>query len=265
MSMAFDEPDWRSSMVKIAGTGIHVRRRGAGRSLLVLHRDIGTPDRLPFYDALSRQFDVIIPDHPGFGKSERPSWIRSVRDTAVFYRWMLCELGVERPAMLGLGFGGWIAAEMATFDPASAAPLVLVGAMGLKPPRGDILDQALISYIDYVKSGFVKRETFQQVFGERPSSEQLIDWDVCREMCFRVAWRPYMYSDSLPYLLGGVRSPALIVWGDDDAVVPRSAGELYAEQLRNSRFETLGNAGHLLEMEHPGQLAEVVVPYLNQP
>jgi pimeloyl-ACP methyl ester carboxylesterase len=261
--MAFDEADWRISTVKIAGSSVHFRRRGKGRALMVLHRDIGTPDRLPFYDALSRHFDVIIPDHPGFGKSERPAWMRSVRDIAVVYRSMLGELGFDRPAMLGLGFRGWIAAELATFDPMSTAPVVLVGAMGLKPPQGDILDQALISYIDYVKSGFFTPETFRQIFGERPSSGQLIDWDVCREMCFRVAWRPYMYSDTLPFLLECAHARALVVWGEHDAIVPQSAGALYVEKLRNSRFETLPNAGHLVEMEHPGRLADLITPFID--
>jgi len=262
--MAQDEADWRSSAVKIAGSDVHLRRRGEGRTLLVLHRDIGTPDRLPFYDALARHFDVIVPDHPGFGRSERPSWMRSVRDIAVMYRSMLCELRLDRPALLGLGFGGWIAAEMATFDPGSTAPLALIGAMGLKPPQGEILDQALISYIDYVKMGFFKQQTFQLVFGEKPSSDQLVDWDLCREMCFRVAWRPYMYSDTLPFLLDGVHARALIAWGENDEVVPQSAGALYAEKLRSSRFERLANAGHLIEMEQPGRLVDLVVPFINQ-
>jgi pimeloyl-ACP methyl ester carboxylesterase len=262
--MAFDEADWRTSTAKIAGSDVHVRRCGEGQPLIVLHRDIGTPDRLPFYDTLSRHFDVIVPDHPGFGKSERPAWMRSVRDIAVVYRSMLGELGLDRLAVLGLGFGGWIAAEMATFDPTSTAPLVLVGAMGLKPPKHDILDQALISYIDYVKLGFSKQETFQQIFGEKPSSEQLVDWDACREMCFRVAWRPYMYSDTLPFLLECAHARALVVWGKHDAIVPQSAGALYAEKLRYSRFETLPNAGHLIEMEHPGRLADLIVPFINQ-
>ena len=60
------------------------------------------------------------------------------------------------------------------------------------------------------------------------STDQLVEWDLCREMCFRIAWKPYMYSQTLPHLLGGVRAPALVVWGDDDKIVPRSAGERYA-------------------------------------
>ena len=46
----------------------------------------GTLDRLPFYDALAGRFDVLVPHHPGYSRSERPEWMRSVRDIAVIYR-----------------------------------------------------------------------------------------------------------------------------------------------------------------------------------
>ena len=56
---------------------------------------------------------------------------------------------------------------------------------------------------------------FARVYGD-VSTDQLEAWDIAREMCFRTAWKPYMYSQTLPHLLGGVRTPALVVWGDDD-------------------------------------------------
>src|SRR2546429_7305802 len=48
--------------------------------------------------------------------------------------------------LVGLGFGGWVAAEMAALAPRDFHRLVLVGAMGVKPPEGDIFDQAIVSY-----------------------------------------------------------------------------------------------------------------------
>ena len=101
-----------------------------------------------------RTYDVLVPHHPGYGRSERPDWMRSVRDIAVVYRGLLSELGVSSAALVGLGFGGWIAAEMASMAPRDLSRLVLVGAMGIKPPQGDILDQAIVSYIDYARAGF---------------------------------------------------------------------------------------------------------------
>jgi pimeloyl-ACP methyl ester carboxylesterase len=67
-----------------------------------------------------------------------------------------------------------------------------------------------------------------------------------------------MYSQTLPHLLGGVKAPALVVWGDDDKIVPRSAGELYAAALPKARFEIVRGAGHFAEMEQPEAMAGLV-------
>jgi pimeloyl-ACP methyl ester carboxylesterase len=238
-------------------------RGGSGRPVLVLHHDIGTVDRLPFYDALAEKFDVVIPNHSGYGKSERAEWLRHPRDLAAMYQWLLTELGMDRASLVGLGFGGWIAAEMAAMAPRDFHRLVLVGAMGVKPPEGDIFDQAIVSYIDYAQAGFHAPEAFAKVYGD-VSTDQLVTWDLCREMSFRIAWKPYMYTPSLPHLLGGVQAPALVVWGDDDKIVPRSAGELYAKSLGKARLETIANCGHCAEMEQPEALARLVVPFIEQ-
>src|SRR5438045_143014 len=198
--------DWSESGGEIAETKRQVTRACGGRPVVVVHHDTGSPDLLPFYDELAGHFDVLVPHHPGYGKSERPQWLRNVRDVAVIYQWLLSDLGVERASLIGLGFGGWIAAEMATMAPREFHRLVLVGAMGLKPPDGDIFDQAIVSYLDYARAGFHDQDAFARVYGD-VSTDQLVEWDLCREMSFRIAWKPYMYNHSLPHLLGGVRAP----------------------------------------------------------
>jgi pimeloyl-ACP methyl ester carboxylesterase len=258
---------WSEHDLQLGEVTLHLWRGGpgghGGRPVLVLHHDIGTPDRLPFYDALAEKFDVIVPRHPGYGVPERPGWLRHPRDLAALYQWLLADLGAERASLVGLGFGGWIAAEMAALAPRDFHRLVLVGAMGVKPPQGDIFDQAIVSYIDYAKAGFHDPAAFARVYGD-VSTDQLVAWDLCREMSFRISWKPYMYSQTLPHLLGGVRAPALVVWGDDDRIVPKSAGEVYARALREARFATVANAGHCVDMEQPDALARLVTPFLEQ-
>jgi pimeloyl-ACP methyl ester carboxylesterase len=227
--------DWTSETVSIAGSAMHLARAGSGPPLVMLQHDTGTPEGLPFYDALARDFTVLRPAHLGYDKSERPAWMRNVRDMAVVYQTLLAQHPATRDrrdvSVVGLGFGGWIAAEMATMAPAALRRLVLVGAMGIKPERGEIADQALVSYIDYVRLGFA------------------------REMTFRIAWKPYMYNPSLPHLLGGVATPTLVVWGREDRVVPLECGERYAKALPQARLSIVEGAGHYVEMEQPEELA----------
>jgi pimeloyl-ACP methyl ester carboxylesterase len=81
-------------------------------------------------------------------------------------------------------------------------------------------------------------------------------------MSFRTAWKPYMHSQTLPHLLGGVRTPALVVWGAEDRIVPRSAGDAYKAALRDARLTVLPGAGHYVEMEKPDELAKLVTDFV---
>jgi pimeloyl-ACP methyl ester carboxylesterase len=188
--------------------------------------------------------------------------MRSVRDVAAIYRILFGQLELGKIPLVGLGFGGWIAAELSTFAPYDTGDLVLVGAMGMKPPQGEIEDQALISYIDYVRKGFSKPDSFAKIFGERPTSDQLVDWDLCREMSFRIAWRPYMYTDTLPHLLPGIRSRALVIHGEADRIVPPSCSQFYSKQIRGAHHEQMSGAGHFIEMEQPDELAESITAFI---
>jgi pimeloyl-ACP methyl ester carboxylesterase len=257
---------WQSETVHVAGIALHLTRGGAGAPLLILHHDIGSPDRLAFYDALAQHFTVLRPSHPGYDRSSRPDWMRSVRDVAVVYQLLLAgrEAAGEPGgvSVVGLGFGGWIAAEMATMAPRAFRRLVLVGAMGIKPERGEIADQALLSYIDYVRRGFADQAAFERSFGAEPPTPTFEQWDLNREMTFRIAWKPYMYNPTLPHLLGGVVSPALVVWGRDDRIVPLECGERYAKSLGQARLEIVEGAGHFVEMEKPEALASLVTRFV---
>jgi pimeloyl-ACP methyl ester carboxylesterase len=261
--------DWTAETIAIAGASVRVARAGAGPPLLVLHHDIGTPEGLPFYDALARDFSVLRPSHPGYDGSERPEWMRNVRDLAVVYQALLARDEGPRDrrdlAVVGLGFGGWIAAEMATMAPRALRRLVLVGAMGIKPERGEIADQALLSYIDYVRLGFAESRAFDRIFGAEPPTPTLEQWDLNREMTFRIAWKPYMYNPALPHLLGGAGTPTLVVWGRHDRIVPLECGERYVKALPQARLSIVEGAGHFVEMEQPEPLARLVRAFVTAP
>jgi len=262
MSPALSALAWTTETVAVAGSSVRLRTAGRGAPLLVLHHDIGTPEQLPFYDALAQRFTVLLPSHPGYDGSERPGWMRSVRDVAVTYQALLAARGLADVSLVGLGFGGWIAAEMASMAPRGFRRLVLVGPMGIKPDAGEILDQALVSYIDYVRAGFADQAAFKRLFSPDPPTPLLEQWDLNREMTFRIAWKPYMYNPTLPPLLSGVQTPALVVWGREDRIVPVACGEQFTRALRKSRLTIVDGAGHFVEMEQPDTLAKLIVQFV---
>ena len=259
--MTTDGIAWTTETIPIAGVSLRLSRAGSGPPLLVLHHDFGAPARRPLHDALAAHFTVLAPSHPGYDGSERPEWLRSVRDVAVVYQRLLAARETGPVTLVGLGFGGWISAEMVSMAPASVRRLVLVGAMGIKPERGEITDQALLSYIDYVRRGFADGAAFAALYGADPSTATLEQWDLNREMTFRIAWKPYMYSPTLPHLLGGSPTPTLVVWGREDRIVPLECGERYVKALARARLHVIDGAGHVVDMEKPGELARLIIDF----
>ena len=249
---------------RIGDLDIPIMKGGTGPSLLVLHDDVGKPGWLPFYQQLAQNSTVFVPSHPGFDGADRPDWMRSIRDMALVYAWLMPELGLEGTNVVGLGFGGWLAAELASMSHDRFNKIVLVGPVGLQPSDGHILDQFLLGGDEYAKLCFHNPDLFHEHFGDDPTYEQKEIWEVNREMAARIAWKPYMFDQALHMLLPGISNQSLIIWGENDRIVPVSCPQQYQSLLPNSRFEKLSNCGHLADMEQPEQLANMINTFLAQ-
>ena len=248
-------------MLRVAGLDLHVLSGGSGKPAVVLHHSIGGLGWTPLHEALARRFQLFAPDIPGYGRSQRPEWARDPRDLAILLNDGLERLALADVVLIGLGFGGYLAAEMAVLNARRLGALVLVGAAGLQPSEGVILDQMLMDYGDYARAGFSDPSAFEECFGDPLPEDSLAAWQASREMTARVAWRPYMFDRRLPHLLTEVRTPALIVWGEHDQVVPRSCADGYAEALPNARLEIVAGAGHLVDLEQPTILAGLIAAH----
>ena len=258
---------WSEDLLEVAGTRLQLVKGGTGAPLLVLHDEMGHAGWLRAYEQLSRTHTLHIPSHPGFDKSERLDWIMTVRDLAGWYLRALDELALGPVPVVGLSFGGWLAAEMATMCPHRFTKLVLVAPPGIKPPAGEIFDMFLAPAQPYLEAGFLHPEQvpeYQELFGGDPTPEERERREVAREEACRLAWRPYMHDPALPHLLEGVRLPTLIVWGREDAIVPLSAGEVYHQAIRGSRLVVLDECGHHPEIEHAERFVQLVEDFLQE-
>jgi len=247
--------------IEVAGLGLRYLKGGAGRSLLVLHHSTGNPGWIPFYERLAERAAVYVPDMPGYGQSARPEWAREPRDLGIVLLQALTKLGVSKVTLVGLGFGGFVAAEMATMSQERVDRLVLVGAPGHQPRDGAILDQMMVDFHEYVMAGFRDESQFLKVFGEdgRRTFKEL--WDYSREMTARLTWKPYMFSRRLAPLLREVRTPTLVLHGAEDAIVPVDVARQYAEALPDTTLEIVPNGGHLLEYEDPTAIADRIAAF----
>ena len=237
----------------------------AGKPIVVLHHSWGSPGWLPFHEQLAAAGRrVAVPDMPGWGGSERPVWAREPRDIAIVMGRVLNALDVRGATLLGLGFGGFVAAELAAMNPARLDALVLVGAAGLQPQQGEILDQMMLSHRKYIEESFANEDACVACIGEEPSDEMRDLWDFSREMTARVTWKPYMFNRRLEPLLGDMRLPTLLVWGRHDKVVPFECAERYQAAIPDATIEVVEDAGHVVELEQPERLAALVSAFPNR-
>lgn len=253
--------NWTEQTLDLGGQTLRYLKGGTGEPMLILHHSTGSLGWLPIHDSLASNFELIAPDMPGYGGSERPEWAREPRDIAILMNQMLDKQGLDSVHLVGLGFGGFIAAEMATMNQGRLKSLTLIGAPGIQPDEGEIMDQMMVDYPEYVKAGFANEEAFTKNFGEDPSDDVRTLWDYSREMTARLTWKPYMFNRRLPHLLKEVQTPTLLIWGEQDAVVPVQVAKQYDAALPNSRLELVSGSGHLVEMEDPEAVARLIAAH----
>jgi pimeloyl-ACP methyl ester carboxylesterase len=189
-----------------------------------------------------------------------------VHDVAAWVTWLTRDLSLPTPIdVIACSLGGWVAAELATVAPQFIGKLVLVGAAGLKPERGEIFDYFLDSGPTGLRRNLRAPEEcveFKRYWGKELTPEEADLVEQHREMTCRIAWKPYMHSLTLRHLLPGVRTPTLIVWGREDAVVPLNCGNLYQSAIPQARLAVVEACGHMVEMEKPAEFARLVLDFL---
>src|SRR4051794_15981673 len=115
-------PDRRT----VAGAELELLIKGEGQPVLFLHAGHGVEPSDPIVEALAKHYKVIAPSHPGFGASPRPDGVDSVDDLVHTYLDLVEDLGLTDIILVGVSFGGWIAAELATKGSGRFSKLVLI-------------------------------------------------------------------------------------------------------------------------------------------
>jgi pimeloyl-ACP methyl ester carboxylesterase len=261
--------DWKEEVTRVAGTDLAIIRGGRGKPLLVLHEELGHPGWLNWHDALAQDRTLIIPIQPGMGNSPRVDHIMNVQHLALFYGWVLRDLGLAPIDVLGFSFGGWTAAEMAAAHSGQFGKMVLVAPMGIKPPEGEIMDIFTVTIGVQLSSTVYDREAtpeYSSLYGggER-SATRMEAFEDARTETARLAWEPILNNPSLPYFLQGVKGlPTQLIWGQEDRVVPVSAANAYKKALANTeaKLTVFEHCGHRPEIENSTEFIKTVREFL---
>ncbi|MER6936112.1 alpha/beta hydrolase [Nocardioides sp. NPDC127514] len=242
---------------------LDVHSSGTGTTVLVLHGVEGREADMDFIGSLSEQFHVLAPSHPGFGYSPRPDWCDSVEDLAYLYLEWIKRLDLRDVIVVGLQFGGWVAAEMATRDSSRIGRLVLVDTLGIKvggPSDRDIADVFAMSR-DEMNSRVFADPSFAPGDLTKAPREDVLRIARNEEALALYAWEPYLYNPRLRRWLSRIEVPTLVAWGDQDGIVTVDYGRSYSESIPNARFEVIDHAGHRPQVEQPITLTKLVLEH----
>jgi pimeloyl-ACP methyl ester carboxylesterase len=256
----YTEPSW----LEVGEIRVAYRRKGSGEPALFLHGAAGTRMWLPFYERMAGSVDFIAPEHPGFGETEAPEWLRGFDDLVLHYRDFLDALALPRVHLVGFSLGGWIAAELAVFYPERVKSLTLITPAGLHIPGKPLTDLFAMpperiatmafsgreaSYLDYLPDG-TNLDEIVHAYGELTSFA-------------RLTWAP-SHDPKLPRRLRALRVPALVVGVEDDWVVPNEHVDLWGELLPEARVVRIPGTGHLAIIQEPERTAEAIVSFINE-
>ncbi|HXQ52106.1 MAG TPA: alpha/beta hydrolase [Stellaceae bacterium] len=242
--------------IEVRGVRLNMRRGGAGAPLLFLHGAQGYAGSGPALEMLARRFEVLAPDHPGFGRSDVPDWLDDVPDLAFFYLDLLDALGLERAAVVGHSLGGWIALEMAVRSTRRIKGLVLAAPAGIRiagVPRADmfICTPDELARLLFAGDGW-KAWTEEQQAG--PDALDIIDKN--RFAAAKFCWQPRLFDPKLEKWLHRIDRPTRILWGEEDRIIPPAYGRRLVELIPAASLALIPRAGHLLPVEAPDRFAD---------
>lgn len=258
-----------AQMHDVAGLKFEMSVYGEGAPLLFLHAGHGVDANDPLVAHLAKTHKVYVVSHPGFGRSELPENFSTVDDIAYAYLDLIEEFDLRDLTLVGVSFGAWIAAEIATKGTGRIKQLVLIDAVGVKisdRETRDLLD-VYATTVEQIPTVFFndedKGKTALANLDFQNLSEDIVTRFVRnRESFLRFGWSPTLYNPKLVDRLHRVKQPVLMLWGADDKVASVDYGRRYAARFPNSRFEVIDAAGHYGYLEQPDEFAEKIDAFL---
>ncbi|MGH9208553.1 MAG: alpha/beta fold hydrolase [Acidimicrobiales bacterium] len=252
------------STVEVGAGRLDVEDRGGGSPVLWLSSSFGEAPWLPVHELLAASHRVVVPHPPTLEGTLAD--IHSMTDYLLHMEEVMDALGLQRTAVVGTSFGGWMAAELAALRPERVNALVLVDAMGLyipDEPAAEIFAANLPQL-----AGLLLRDRraldvkalpiFDSSADPMTSVSRLITG---QEALARLGWSPYLHNRELPKHVRRFGGPSLVIWGAHDQVLSEAHAHCWCDLL-NARLEMIEDAGHLPAIEQPSALALTVSTWL---
>ncbi|MEP7213024.1 MAG: alpha/beta hydrolase [Acidobacteriota bacterium] len=270
-----------SHFVHVDGATIHYQEFGDASkpTLLLIH---GYTASVYVWHSTAPQladngFHVVAIDLLGFGYSEKPAWFDySITSQARIVSRFMNTLGVGRATIVGSSYGGAVAATLALDYPERVEKLVLVDAvcnddvknhpilkLASVPGIGEMVTPFIVD-----SKAFLRRRMHNTLAS---ANHHLIDEDrinsVIRPLRAADAHRSLLmtsrnwHADRIEQDANLIQQPTLIIWGEEDTVIPIKDGYKLNEEILNSRMVVLKNCGHVPPEEKPEIFTDLVTRF----
>lgn len=233
---------------------LNFRIKGKGPALVYFHPAAGLAWD-PFLDKLSESFTVHAPEFPGmtYGDPYAIHQVDDIADAVLLYEEAIRSLGLIGAVAIGQSFGGMVALELAATFPGLFSKLVV-----LDPP-GLWRDEAPVVNVIAAPPEALPALLFKDPMG--PAAQAVLAMPTEPEAAVaataQLVWNMGVTGKmiwpipdcGLEKRLHRVKSPTLIVWGEDDAIVASSYAHLFGELIKGSQVEIVANCGHIPQVE----------------
>ena len=252
-----------SQLIRVGPYEVDVAEYGTGEPLVYLHDVNGPPAAVAFIQKLAESRRVIVPAHPGFGRSSEDAPIRHMLNVVVFYQELFERLALTAVDLVGHSLGGMFAAEVAAVSAASVRRLVLAAPLGLwleEAPVPDFLPSggpalARMLWADPA------RAILPPSGGPTTEDAELL----ARHTANIAAATNYLWplpDRGLAPRLRRISAPTLLIWGDSDRVVGPAYRAAFQSRIPGSRVDIIPSAGHAVPLEQPEAFAKSVLEFL---
>ena len=233
--------------------------------------------------ALARHHRVIAPDLLGHGRSAKPRGDYSLGNQATLMRDLMISLDIEHATLVGHSLGGGITMQFAYQYPERCERMVLVASGGLGQDVTFLLRSLGLPGADYVAPLFLSNTTRNMLLG---TARWLGRRGLKASPGQRAMWRSYagltepatrdafiatvravvdprgQRVSALERLYLARSMPTLLIWGENDRVIPVSHAHSAHEEMPGSRLEIISGAGHFVQLEKPQRVAELILDFL---
>lgn len=243
--------------IEVDGLRIAYRRAGEGPPLFLLH---GWPTNSREWrrqiDGLSDEFTVVAWDAPGAGRSSDPPETFRLPDWADCLAAFIAALGLERPHVAGLSFGGGLALELYRRHPTVPRTLILTSAYagwaGSLPT--EVVEERLRLMLRNSElppdqwAGALIRTLLTKEASAGMVAELMSIISEFHPAATRVAMRAFAEAD-LREVLPLIDVPTLLLYGDKDVRAPQHVWEPLHSKIRGSKLVLISGIGHMIDIE----------------